>query len=162
MALTAVEKCAGLWFRKGAEQVLTQDLLDNPDSAPCSALTMFFRHECPQRKGRTRSIRLDERSLTSPEMWVTVREGKLAVISPSEAQYLVDQGEAVEAEHVLAGKFSFTWKKGQCRKCGLTAVSREGILRDLRPERGARQGDLSSFAQGPSFRATRGVIRERE
>lgn len=160
MALNQVEKCAGRMFRSAAEEVLAAALMDFPDSAPCSAQAEYFRHGC-NRGGRTRSVHLEDITLTSPELWVTWADGGgLRVISRAEAETRVAGGEAVEFETVLAGKFSFTWKKGSCPSCHLTAISREGVFRDARPLGSSRQDDLAVFSQGMLVRDTAGLRRE--
>lgn len=159
MALTAIEKCAGKAFRDGSEALLVAAVADHPYSAPCSALAEYYRHECV-REGRTRSVRLADISLTSPELWVTWDGDGLRVIGRDEAEQLVADGEPVEFEAVLAGKFSFTWKMGSCNLCHLTAISREGVFRDARPLLSARQDDLATFSQGMVTRNTAGVKRE--
>lgn len=142
--LTALEKAAGRHFRGAAEQVLAVSLLDHPDSAPCSYRVKFFRHECAV-EGRTRSVRLEDMTLTSPEMLVSIRGGELAVIEAALAERLVSYGMPVEYEVILAGKFSFSWKYGECGRCGLTVMSREGVLKDERPRQPEKvQRDLMS------------------
>jgi hypothetical protein len=122
----------------------------------------FYRHECPEQQGRTRSFPLKDLTYTSPELWVTWADGEMRVISPQEAEDLVAAGEVVEFETVLAGQFSFTWKQGECRFCHLVAVSTDSILKDARPLKAALSGDLASFTQEQSFRVTKGVSREHE
>jgi len=145
--LNAVEKCAGRKFRAGADTVLAASLLDFPDSAPCSVRARFYRHECSAVKGRTRAIRLDDRMLASPEIWVTAGEdGNLEALFQDEAQRRLELGAVAEYQQVLAGKFTFTWKHGKCGHCGLAAISREGVLADARPATVVHQDDLASPA----------------
>jgi hypothetical protein len=149
MALTPVDKCAGRRFRADAEFALAEAWLMFPKAVPCSAQVRFFRHECPVVKGRTRAIRLDDRTLTSPEIWVCWTGSELEAISQSEAQQRLADGIVAEYEQVLAGKFSFTWKAGRCGHCELTAMSREGVLEDARPVQADAQGDLASSVGWP-------------
>jgi hypothetical protein len=172
MTLTSVEKTAGRWFSDKAKNALAVALADFPDSAPCSGLAKFYRHECPKQEGRTRSIQLTPVSLRSPEIWVAwvsqspvipgVPTGSWSVISREEAEDLVAAGDPVEVEQVLAGKFNFTWKRGQCPKCKLMVLSREGILRDSRPGKAQPPGDLAAFSQRPEYRVTQAARREHE
>lgn len=171
MTLTFIEKTAGREFRDKARYALAAALLDCPGSAPCDPLARFYRHECPEQEGRTRSIQLSPVTITSPEIWVTwvkkpgegQAEGSWTAISQEEAANLVSLGKAVEAEQVLAGKFSFTWKKGRCARCGMTVISREGILRDARPVRAEVQGDALVIVQQPGrHQVNRAVLRELE
>lgn len=155
MALTAFEKCAGKWWRAQAEQMR---LAITAGAVPCSPYVAFYRHECPEQEGRTRSIALDEEGFDSPEIWVTWMEG-LAVISQQDAEALVASGIAVEVEQILAGKFRYTWKKGECPKC-LAHVASEGVFRDARPLPNGRQDDLATFSQGMMLRTTKGLKRE--
>ncbi len=156
MALTAVEKCAGRLFRVKAEWALGAALLDFPDSAPCSAQVSFFRHPCEAVKGRTRAIRLADVTITSPEIWVCWDEdaGELRALTPQEAQERLDDGAVAEYETILAGKFSFTWKRGKCGHCDLIALSREGVFADARPAGKVRQGDLGQEGAWPADLAT--------
>jgi hypothetical protein len=160
MALTAVEKCAGKWFRDQAAKELEQERRAGGESAACSPQVRYFRHECPRQEGRTRSISLGETVLTSPETWVTWKGDALGVISREEAERLVAADTPVEFETVLAGKFSFTFKTGRCPKCRLQVVSAEGVLRDARPVLSSQQGDLATFTQGMNGRVTGGLRRE--
>jgi hypothetical protein len=170
MTLTNVEKTAGRWFRDRAEMALATALADFPDSAPCSALARFYRHECAKQEGRTRSIPLNAVTLHSPEIWVTWHAGDdtapaspaWVVISREDAEDLVAAGDPVEVEQVLAEKFNFTWTQGLCAKCGQRVLSREGVLRDARPGKASPPGDLAAFSQRPEYRATKAVRREHE
>jgi hypothetical protein len=152
MGLSVIEKRAGRAFREGAQLALAVAWADFPDSAPCSAQVSFFRHECPVVKGRTRAIRLDDVTLASPEIWVCWNEGGLALeaLFPSEAQQRLDSGIVAEYEVILAGKFSFTYKSGKCGHCGMTAMSREGVLKDARPGGKIRQDDLGQSSSLPN------------
>jgi hypothetical protein len=143
VALTEIEKCAGRWFRDGAESVFAAAWALFPASAECSPQVRFFRHECPAVKGRTRAVRLEDMTLTSPEIWVYWNGTALEAVSPQQAQQRLADGVVVEYEQVLAGKFSFTWKQGKCRHCGLSVISREGVLKDVRAAPKIEQGDLA-------------------
>lgn len=148
MTLNRFEKVAGRSFRDGAEALLAISLLENPDSAACSPHVAFFRHECSAVRGRTRAIALEDVTLTSPEIWVTWDGDALTVISKEEALCLAVEGQPVETEIILAGKFTFTWKRGKCARCALEVMSREGSFRDARPGKARTQEDLASLTAG--------------
>ncbi len=148
MTLNRFEKVAGRSFRAGAEALLATSLLENPDSAACSPHVLFFRHECSAVRGRTRAIQLEDVILTSPELWVTWDGDSLMAISRQEATDLATGGQPVETEIILAGKFTFTWKRGKCAKCGLEVMSREGAFKDARPGKKWSQEDLASLTSG--------------
>jgi hypothetical protein len=150
MALTAIEKCAGKMFRAGAESLLAEAWRIAPDSAPCSEKVAFFRHPCKQVKGRTRAIRLEDVTVTSPEIWVCWTDDVLEALTPAQAQLRLEIGEVAEYEQVLAGKFTFTWKRGRCGHCNLRAMSREGELKDMRPGRKIAQDDAGGPAPWPT------------
>jgi hypothetical protein len=151
VALTAVEKCAGKLFREGAMRVLDHAWDDSPDSMPCSEKISFFRHPCVAVKGRTRAIQLKDMTLTSPEIWVCWNEvdEMFEALTPVQAQQRLETGEVAEYEQVLAGKFTFTWKRGECGHCHQVAMSRAGELRDVRPTNKIQQGDLGQQPPGP-------------
>lgn len=145
MALTVVEKCAGRLFRERAEHILGIAWLDAPDSMPCSEKISFFRHPCVAVKGRTRAINLKDMTFTSPEIWVcwNETETELQAMTPAEAQKRLEAGEVAEYEQILAGKFTYTWKRGECGHCHQVAMSRVGELKDARPAAKIRQADLA-------------------
>lgn len=162
MGLTQVEKTAGRWFRASAQAMLEQSWAAAPEAAPTSSYVRFYRHNCEAVKGRTRAVTLDEVKVVSPEIWVTLGdEGELKVISREDAEAVVAGGDPLEFEAVLAGKFEYVWRTGECGHCHLQVLSGEGILNDARPLRGPRQDDLASLSGGlRMFRATPGLKRE--
>jgi hypothetical protein len=151
MALTVVEKCAGKRFRESAELLLGTAWSDSPDSMPCSEKISFFRHPCPEVQGRTRAIRLEDMTVTSPEIWVCWNEDseELEALTPGEAQKRLDTGVVAEYEQILAGKFSYTWKRGKCGHCHQVAMSRAGELKDARRSVKETQTDLGAQASQP-------------
>lgn len=160
MALSEFEKTAGRSFRKSARQALNAVRAEHPDAAPTSESVRYYRHECSAVKGRTRAILLEDRTLTSPEIWVTWTGTQLRVISQEEAQQIVRRGDPLEFETVLAGKFSYTWKYGKCHSCYLEVLSRDGVFKDARPLPAMQQEDLAIFTGGMENRATRAMRRE--
>ena len=145
MTLNRFEKAAGKSFRAEATRDLALSLASFPDSVPCSPYVSYFRHECPAVKGRTRSVILEDITLASPQILVTWGGEDYEVISADEAEAAVAAGHPVEAEVILAGKFTFSWVRGKCGKCGLVVMSREGVFRDARPDKGEAQADLASL-----------------
>jgi len=148
VSLNRFEKVAGRLFREEARKSLAISLAESPEYAPCDPTISFFRHDCEAEEGRTRSIQLFDVTLCSPELWVTWSGEELFVIAQDRAASLVAEGTPVEAEVILAGKFSFTWKRGTCRNCGLVAISPDGLFRDARPRKGLSQDDLASMTGG--------------
>jgi hypothetical protein len=159
MALTNFEKCAGKWWRDVKAEPFRLARADG--CAPCSPRVAFYRHECAEQEGRTRSIALGQEGFRSPEIWVTWSGDDLKVIGRDEAEELVAKGEPVEFEVILAGKFSYDWKTGECPRCHLKVIS-EGVFKDARPLPAARQDDLASFSQGQLLRTTPGLLREHQ
>jgi hypothetical protein len=151
MGLTQTDRAAGAQFKFRAQHALDCLWVENRAAAQCSPQVRFYRHECPAVDGRTRSVRLEDRTYTSPEMWVDWNKGNPQVYSEAQANERLARGMVAEYETVLAGRFAFTWKTGECKHCHLTVMSREGVLKDLRPavRDKDKAGDLAVFAQGP-------------
>lgn len=160
MGLTVVERYARDLFRDTAQARLASPDAPGGDSAiDCPSVLSVWRHECPLQEGRTRPIRLDSVRWINPEIWVAwsfnrteqidraiaeqwdkhalqaliLENGHFEALWPAEAERRMQAGTVAEYEVIIGGRFSFSWRHGQCRKCHMHIRSRDGLLGENAP-----------------------------
>ncbi len=117
MSLSPAEKAAGRAFRDAAQSALLRTFDADPPTFAVPNFVALYRHNCPERGGRSTALELKEMYQFSP---------------------------AYPEHEVPAGRFGFLWRYGTCRHCGATARSRAGRLVDAHqrpPIRPGRSGD---------------------
>ncbi len=103
MGLTYGEKEAGRRFRDGCSAQLGEINRVNPPTYVVPHYLGHYRHLCPARQNKSKSISLLERYTHSPTY--------------------PEQG-------VQAGRFAYIYREGKCLNCGHTARSEVGWLVD--------------------------------
>lgn len=126
MPLTHAEKNAGRWWRAQQEQALEERAQAVPGVLRLPVHVVHARHECPALDGKNLSFEHAEVYARNPRIGVCY----CSVIKevPDELLGSFPHEDCAGGAVLRAGTIAFVYRDGQCKHCGLHAISHSGFI----------------------------------